>query len=111
MFKVDEKDHLTLETKNKDKAVKLLQKLSDEFCWGILLDDFPKQGSNILVIKPKLASPTEVCLASAAYWLPNSSDAVSVTNMEDLTQDILNVADTERNITAVMAFFAELDPL
>jgi hypothetical protein len=107
VFKIDDKDRMTLETKNKDKAVKLLKKLSDEFCWGLLLDDFPKADCNILM-KPKLATLTEVRVASAAYWSPNSSDPSSETEVEDLTQDILNEDDAARSRSAVKAYFCRI---
>lgn len=104
VFKIDDKDRLTLESKNKDKAIRLLKKLSDEFCWDLLLDNFPKDNCNILM-KPKLSTMTEVRVASAAYWSPNSNAPETVTDVEDLTQDILNEANADRNEKAAMAYF------
>ena len=107
VFKIEDKDRLTLESKNKDKAVRLLKKLSDEFCWDILLDNFPKMNCNILM-KPKLSTLTEVRVASAAYWSPNTNDPENVTDVEDLTQDILNEADAVKNEKAVIAYFMRI---
>ena len=104
VFKIEDKDRLTLESKNKDKAIRLLKKLSDEFCWDLLLDNFPKDNCNILM-KPKLSTMTEVRVASAAYWSPNSNDPETVMDVEDLTQDILNEANADRNEKAAMAYF------
>jgi hypothetical protein len=107
VFQIDEKDCITLESKNKDKAIHLLKKLSDEFCWDILLDNFPKANCNILM-KPKLSTMTEVRVASAAYWSPKSNDPENVTDVEDLTQDILDEANADRNEKAVMAYFMRI---
>jgi hypothetical protein len=72
VFQIDEKYRITLESKNKDKAIHLLKKFSDKFCWGILLNNFPKANCNILK-KPKLSKITELRVSSVAYWSPNSN--------------------------------------
>jgi hypothetical protein len=74
-------------------------------CWDILEDNFPKMSCNILM-RPKLSTLTEVrVLASEAYWSPNTNDPENVTDVEDLTQDILNEADAVKNEKAVIAYF------
>jgi hypothetical protein len=70
----------------------------------LLLDNFPKQNCNILMKLRKLSTWTEVRVASTAYWSPNSIDPENVTDVEDLTQDILNETDEVRSEKAVMAY-------
>jgi hypothetical protein len=59
-------------------------------------------------MKPKLSTMTEVRVASAAYWSPKSNDPENVTDVEDLTQDILDEANADRNEKAVMAYFMRI---
>jgi hypothetical protein len=56
-------------------------------------------------MKPKLSTMTEVRVASAACWSPSSNNPKNVTDLDDLTQDILDKVIADRNEKAVMAYF------
>jgi len=105
VFKIEDKDIISLDTSNKDKAIRLLRKLSKEYCWNVILDDFPRKDVNILT-KPKLSTLAEIRTASAAYWAPNSNDPGNATEVEDLATGII-----QEQRTSIQAYFSRIRSL